>query len=131
MRGELPAIIRLRDSFKWKSRKKRSKGFGIHQTGGGWSVAYFKSGWTTFTLRTEEGAKIIAAYLIGKYAAEFERLNITGYVVENFRFADQIEADELLCNLRGLYAVSQRELNCSRTVTEDGGSFLKIYKKEK
>ena len=82
-------------------------------------------------MRTEEGAKIIAAYLIGKYAAEFERLNITGYVVENFRFADQIEADELLCNLRGLYAVSQRELNCSRTVTEDGGSFLKIYKKEK
>jgi hypothetical protein len=52
-------------------------GFGIHRTGDGWSVTHLKSGWATFMSRTEEGAKIIADYLIGSYAAEFERLNIS------------------------------------------------------
>jgi hypothetical protein len=88
------------------------QGFGIHQTGDGWSVTHLKSGWATFISGTEEGAKIIADYLIGNYAAEFERLNINGCAVENFRLlAGRIEADELLWNLRRLYAIPQRELN--------------------
>jgi hypothetical protein len=87
-------------------------GFGVHRTGDGWSVTHLKSGWATFMSRTEEGAKIIADYLIGSYAAEFERLNITGCAVENFRLlAERIEADELLWDLRRLYAILQRELN--------------------
>ena len=93
-----------------------SEGFGIHRTGNGWSVTHLKSGWATFMSRTEEGAKIIADYLIGSYAAEFERLNISDYAVENFRLlAERIGADELLCNLRRLYVIPQRELNRNRT----------------
>lgn len=89
------------------------EGFGIHQTGDGWSVTHLKSGWATFMSRTEEGAKIIADYLTGNYAAEFERLNISGCAVENFRLlAERIEADAPLWNLRRLYAIPQRELNC-------------------
>jgi hypothetical protein len=92
------------------------EGFGIHRTGDGWSVTHLKSGWATFMSRTEEGAKIIAGYLIGNYAAEFERLNISGCAVENFRLlAERIEADELLWSLRRLYAIPQRELNRSRS----------------
>lgn len=87
-------------------------GFGIHQTAYGWSITQLKSGWATFILRTEEGARIIADYLIGNYTAEFEQLNISGCAVENYRLlAERIEADEALWNLRRLYAVPQRELN--------------------
>ncbi len=87
-------------------------GFGIHQTGDGWSVTHLKTGWATFISGTEEGAKLLADYLTDSYAAEFERLNISGCAVENFRLlAERIEADAALRNLRRLYAVSQRELN--------------------
>lgn len=87
-------------------------GFGIHQTGDGWSVTHLKSGWATFISGTEGGATLIADYLIENYAAEFERLNVNDCTVENFRMlAGRIEADEALWNLRRLYAVSQRELN--------------------
>jgi hypothetical protein len=88
------------------------EGFGIHQTSDGWSITHLKSGWATFMSRTEEGAKLIADYLICNYAAEFERLNINGCAVENFKqLAGRIEADAWLWNLRRLYAVSQHELN--------------------
>ena len=91
-------------------------GFGIHQTGDGWSVTHLKSGWATFISGTEEGAKIIADYLSCNYAAEFERLVIDGCAVENFRLlAGRIEADEALWNLRRLYAIPQRELNRRRS----------------
>ncbi len=87
-------------------------GFGIHQTGDGWSVTHLKSGWATFISGTEEGAKLIADYLIGSYAPEFERLIINGCAVENFRsLAELIEADEALWTLRRLYAIPQRELS--------------------
>jgi hypothetical protein len=93
-------------------RGQTRDGFGIHQTGDGWSVTHLNSGWATFMSRTEEGAKIIADYLIGNYAAEFERLKISGCAVENFRLlAERIEADAALWNLRRLYAIPQRELN--------------------
>jgi len=89
-------------------------GFGIHQTGDGWSVTHLKSGWATFISGTEEGAKLIADYLTENYAAEFERLVVNGCAVENFRsLAGRIEADEALWNLRRLYAIAQRELNRS------------------
>jgi hypothetical protein len=87
-------------------------GFGIHQTSDGWSITHLKSGWATFISGTEDGAKLIADYLIGNYSTEFERLHISGCTVENFRLlAGRIEADEALWNLRRLYAVPQRELN--------------------
>lgn len=93
-------------------RGQARDGFGIHQTGDGWSVTHLKSGWATFISGTEEGAKIIAEYLIGNYSIEFERLDINGCTVENFRLlAGRVEADEELWNLRRQYAVSQRELN--------------------
>lgn len=60
-------------------------GFGVHETGSGWNVTHLKSGWATFVSRTEEGAKIIALHLIENYAADFERLEITGCMVENFK----------------------------------------------
>jgi len=94
-------------------------GFGIHQTGDGWSVTHLKSGWATFISGTEEGAKIIADYLSGNYASEFKRLVINGCAVEHFRsLAGRIEADELLWNLRRLYAIPQRELNRSGRETQ-------------
>ncbi len=75
-----------------------------------------KSGWATFISGTEEGAKLIADYLTCNYAAEFERLVINGCAVENFRsLAGRIEADEVLWNLRRLYAIPQRELNRRRS----------------
>jgi hypothetical protein len=86
--------------------------FGIHQTSDGWSITHLKSGWATFISGTEEGAKIIADYLIANYSAEFERLQISGCTVENFRLlAGRIETDAALWNFRRLYVVSQQELN--------------------
>ena len=93
-------------------RGQARAGFGIHQTsdGGSWSITHLKSGWATFLSRTEEGAKLIADYLTANYAAEFERLNVNGCAVENFRLlAEAIETDELLWNLRRLYAISEHE----------------------
>lgn len=53
-----------------------------------------------------------ALYLIENYTAEFERLNIKGCLVENFKpLAERIEADTQLWNLRKLYAVPRRELD--------------------
>ncbi len=96
-------------------RGQTREGFGVHQSAHGWSITQLKSGWATFISGTEEGAKIIADYLSGNYAAEFERLNISGCTVENFRLlAERIEADEALWNLRRLYAIPQRELNRRR-----------------
>jgi hypothetical protein len=93
-------------------RGQTCEGFGIHQTSDGWSITHLKSGWATFISRTEEGAKLIADYLTENYATEFERLNINGCAAENFRLlAERIEADELLWDLRRLYAILQRELN--------------------
>jgi hypothetical protein len=92
------------------------QGFGIHETADGWSITHLKSGWATFISGTEEGAKIIADYLRCNYAAAFERLNINGCAVENFRLlAEGIEADEALWNLRRLYAIPQHELNRRRS----------------
>ncbi|MGI8493903.1 MAG: hypothetical protein ACR2L1_01150 [Pyrinomonadaceae bacterium] len=97
-------------------RGQTREGFGIHQTGDGWSVTHLKSGWATFISGTEEGAKFITDYLIGSYADEFERLVINGCAVKNFRsLAGRIEADEALWNLRRLYATPQRELNRRRS----------------
>jgi hypothetical protein len=93
-------------------RGQTREGFGVHQTSDGWSITHLKSGWATFMSRTEDGAKLIADYLTDNYAAEFERLNVNGCAVENFRpLAGQIEADARLWNLRRLYAISQQELN--------------------
>jgi hypothetical protein len=95
-------------------RGQTREGFGIHRIAHGWSITQLKSGWATFISGTEEGARIIADYLIGNYAAEFERLHISGCRVENFRLlAERIEADAALWHLRRLYAVPQRELNRS------------------
>ncbi len=93
-------------------RGQARDGFGIHQTSDGWSITHLKSGWATFMSRTEQGAKLIADYLSGNYAIEFERLNINGCAVENFRLlAGRIEGDGELWNLRRLYAIPQFELN--------------------
>ncbi len=95
-------------------RGQAREGFGIHRTARGWSITQLKSGWATFISGTEDGARIIADYLISNYAAEFELLNISGCRVENFRLlAERIEAYEALWNLRRLYVVPQRELNRS------------------
>ena len=92
------------------------QGFGIHQAADGWSVTHLKSGWATFISGTEEGAKIIADYLTENYAAEFERLTISGYTAENYGLlAERVEADEALSKLRRLYAIPQRGLNRGRT----------------
>ena len=95
-------------------RGRVREGFGIHRILRGWSVTHLKSGWATFISGTEEGARILADHLIGNYAAEFERLNISGCRAENYRLlAERIEADETLWHLRRLHAVPQRELNRS------------------
>jgi len=89
--------------------------FGIHETTYGWSITHLKSGWAIFMSRTEDGAKIIAEYLIENYAADFERLNISGYIVKNFKsLGDRIETDTELWNLRKLFAIPQRELDRRR-----------------
>ena len=79
-------------------------GFGIHEAGGAWNITHLTTGFNCLTAAYFDGAKIVAQYLIENYLPEFERLKITGTMVENYRpLEEKITTDVELAYLKELY----------------------------
>ena len=60
-------------------------GFGIHETALGWNITHLASGWNCFTARSENGAVILAHYLMENFHADFNRLVVVGTQLENYK----------------------------------------------
>lgn len=85
-------------------------GFGIHETGGAWNITHLATGWNCFSAADENGAKILAQYLIANYLPEFERLRISGTTVENYcPLENKITSDGELAHLKKLFADASSE----------------------
>ena len=81
-------------------------GFGIHAAGDGWNVTHIASGWNCFTAASENGAVILADYLMENYHRDFQRLKISGTELENYKQLEtKIKADKELKTLVKLFAI--------------------------
>ena len=81
-------------------------GFGVHETDAGWNVTHVASGWNCFTAVSEDGAVILADYLMENYHRDFDRLKISGTELENYKQLEtKIKTDPELKTLVRLFAI--------------------------